>query len=106
MADVYDMLDLLDRLQAQGRPYYALLNRVSLSVGIYHLAPGEPDQQQPHTEDEVDYVLSGEGAIDVDGERRAVRPGSVVFVARRVPPLFLDCQEGLTLLVVFAPARG
>ena len=106
MANVYDMLDLLDRLQAQGRPYYEFLNRGSLSVGIYHLAPGEPDQQQPHTEDEIYYVLSGEGAIDVDGERTAVRPGSVVFVARHVPHHFLDYEEGLTLLVVFAPARG
>ncbi len=106
MADVFDLVDVLERLQAEGRPYHEFLQRESLSVGIYHLAAGEPDQQRPHTEDEVYYVLSGEGHIDIDGDVTPVRPGSVIFVAKHVPHHFVDYTEGLTLLVIFAPARG
>lgn len=106
MAEVYNLIDVLERLQEAGRPYYEFLQRDSLSVGIYHLAADEPDRQQPHTEDEIYYVLSGEGAVEIDGERTPVRPGSVVFVAKHMPHRFLDYAEGLTLLVVFAPARG
>ena len=106
MADTFELLDVLGRLQEEGRPYYEFLSRGSLSAGIYHLTPGEPDRQQPHTEDEIYYVLSGEGSIDIDGEQRRVRPGSVVFVEKQVPHHFHDYPEGLTLLVVFAPARG
>jgi mannose-6-phosphate isomerase-like protein (cupin superfamily) len=106
MADTFELLDVLARLQEERRPYYEFLNRGSLSVGVYHLTPGEPDRQQPHTEDEIYYVLSGEGSIEIDGESTRVRPGSVIFVAKQVPHHFHDYPEGLTLLVVFAPARA
>ena len=106
MADTFQLLDVLARLQEEGRPYYEFLNRGSLSVGIYYLTPDEPDRQQPHTEDEIYYVLSGEGSIEIDGEQTRVRPGSVVFVEKHIPHHFLDYPEGLTLLVIFAPARG
>lgn len=106
MADTYDLLDLLTALEEQGRPYYEFIQRDTLSAGIYHLPAGEPDRQQPHTEDEVYYVLAGEGRIDIDGELTPVRPGSVIFVARHVPHRFVDYPEGITLLVIFGPARG
>jgi mannose-6-phosphate isomerase-like protein (cupin superfamily) len=106
VADVFDILTLLEQLQDGGSPYYEFLERGSLSVGIYHLAPDEPDRQRPHTEDEIYYVLSGEGAIEIEGERHPVRPGSVIFVERQVSHRFLDHADGLTVLVVFAPARG
>lgn len=106
MAGVYNLIDVLERLQEEGRPYYEFLQRDSLSVGIYHLVPDEPDRQQPHTEDEVYYVLSGEGTVEIDGERTPVRPGSVIFVAKHIEHRFMEYPEGLTLLVVFAPARG
>jgi mannose-6-phosphate isomerase-like protein (cupin superfamily) len=106
MAETFDLLDLLTALEEQGRPYYEFLQRGSLSAGIYHLPADEPDRQQPHTEDEVYYVLAGEGRIDIDGEITAIRPGSVIFVGRHVPHRFVDYSEGITLLVIFAPARG
>ncbi len=106
MADTFEVMDLLEQLQAQGQPYHEFLRRETLSAGLYHLAPGQPDPQHPHTEDEVYYVLGGEGAIEIAGEMTPVRPGSVIFVAKQVPHRFLDYPEGLTLLVIFAPPRG
>ena len=106
MADTFELLDVLDQLQAQGQSYYEFLRRETLSAGIYHLAAGQPDPQRPHSEDEVYYVLSGEGRIDVEGELTAIRPGSVIFVGKKQRHRFLDYPEGLTLLVIFAPPRG
>ena len=106
MGERFELIEVLERLQAEGRPYYELLRRESLSVGAYHLPAGEPDRQRPHTEDEVYYVLSGEGAIEIEGERTPVRPGSVIFVEKAVEHRFVDHEEGLTVLVIFAPARG
>ena len=106
MADVFDLVDVLEGLQAGGGAYDGALQGGSLSVGIYHLAAAEPDQLRPHTEDEIYYVLSGEGRIDIDGDITHVRPGTIVFVAKHVPHRFVDYDEGLTLLVVFAPPRG
>jgi len=39
----------------------------------------------------------------VAGERRPVRPGSIVFVAKEVEHRFVDIEEDLSLLVFFAP---
>ena len=106
MSDTFDLVDVLKQLQEAGRPYYEFLQRDSLSAGVYHLPAGEPDAQRPHTEDEVYYVLSGEGAVEIAGEVTRVRPGSVIFVERHIAHRFLDYTEGITLLVIFAPPRG
>jgi len=74
-----------------------------MSAGLYVLAPGEADRQQPHTEDEVYVVLRGSGAVEVAGERRRVREGTVVYVGRGVEHRFLDVESELAILVVFGP---
>ena len=104
--EIHQLLTVLDGLQESGQPYFEFIRRESLSAGVYHLVAGEPDRQRPHTEDEVYYVIGGEGRVEIDGEVTDVRPGSVSFVAKHVQHRFLDYPEGLTVLVLFAPARG
>ena len=64
------------------------------------------DPQQPHTEDEVYYVVSGQGLIQVGTEDRRVDAGTVVFVKAGVPHRFYKITEDLTMLVFFAPSEG
>jgi mannose-6-phosphate isomerase-like protein (cupin superfamily) len=77
-----------------------------MSLGLYALPAGGTDPQQPHAEDEVYYIISGQGAIRVGNEDRAVGPGSVVFVAAKVEHRFHSITEDLQILVFFAPAEG
>ena len=104
--DTFELADLAARRSVAGRPYLEFLNVPDLSVGLYVLAAGEPDLQQPHTEDEVYYVVSGVGRITVGEEVRDIGPGSLVFVAATVPHHFHDVTDDLTILVVFGPAEG
>jgi mannose-6-phosphate isomerase-like protein (cupin superfamily) len=104
--EVHQLLSVLERLQDGGQPYYEFIRHDALSAGIYHLTAGEPDRQRPHSEDEVYYVIGGEGRVEIDGELTDVRPGSVIYVRKHVLHRFVDYPEGLTLLVIFAPARG
>lgn len=104
--DAFALSDLLDRRSATGRPYLEFLSVPDLSVGLYVLAPGEPDLQQPHGEDEVYVVMSGRGRITVGDEVAEVAPGSVVFVRATVPHRFHDITEELRILVAFGPAEG
>ena len=106
MPGIFDMTEVLAQVRAEGRAYEEFLRYDSMSVGLYYLRAGEPDRQQPHTEDEIYYVTSGEGRIDIGGDVSPVRPGNLIFVAKHVEHRFLDYPEGLTLLVVFAPPRG
>ena len=104
--EVHELADVAARREASGRAYLEFLSVPDLSIGLYVLAPGQPDLQQPHTEDEVYYVISGRGRITVGDEVRDVRAGSIVFVEATVPHRFHDITEELNLLVAFGPAEG
>lgn len=104
--DAFDLADLAARRETGGASYLEFLRVPDLSVGLYVLAPGQPDLQQPHTEDEVYYVIAGAGRITVGDEVRDVRAGSIVFVAATVPHHFHDITDELTILVAFGPAEG
>ncbi len=77
-----------------------------LSAGLYVLDAGAIDEQSPHTEDEVYYVVRGQAQVTVGDLVRDVHPGSLVFVAANVPHRFHDITERLELLVAFGPAEG
>jgi mannose-6-phosphate isomerase-like protein (cupin superfamily) len=82
------------------------LREASMSMGVYSLPPGATDPQDPHTEDEAYYVVSGTAKIAVDGETAPAQPGDVIYVERGVDHRFFDVEERLVTLVFFAPAEG
>jgi mannose-6-phosphate isomerase-like protein (cupin superfamily) len=104
--DVFELSQLRSEHRRSGRFYFEFLRVSSLSVGVYELPAGASDPQQPHTEDEVYYVLSGQGCVQVGTEDRPVKAGTVVFVRAGVRHRFHTITEDLTTLVFFAPAEG
>lgn len=103
--NAFEMHELIAVAEKAGKPYYEFLRVPDLSAGLYRLPAGGTDPQQPHTEDEVYYVVSGRGRIRVGAEDRLVMGGSVVYVAKSVEHRFHSIEEDLTLLVFFAPAE-
>jgi mannose-6-phosphate isomerase-like protein (cupin superfamily) len=97
---------LLRQLEETGKKYLEFIRAPALSVGIYRVRAGEADQQKPHSEDEVYYVIEGRAKFNCAGEVQEVRPGSVLFVECGAEHRFIDIVEELVLLVVFGPAEG
>ena len=107
--DSFELEEIGAEREQLGREYLEFLRVPSLRVGLYVLAAGAHDGQQPHTEDEVYHVVRGRGVIRVGEEDRPVRPGTVVFVAAGVSHHFHSITEELGLLVFFSgavPADG
>ena len=104
--DAWELTDVEAARTASGRLYHEFLTVPDLSAGLYVLDAGAIDGQSPHTEDELYYVIEGRGRIQVGDDDRDVVPGSLVFVAARVPHRFHDITERLVLLVAFGPAEG
>jgi quercetin dioxygenase-like cupin family protein len=77
-----------------------------LSAGTYSIPAGGVDDQTPHTEDEIYVVTAGRAMFEADGDRVAVRPGSVIFVAAGEVHRFTDVAEDLATVVIFGPAEG
>jgi len=103
--DAFEIGEVATERERRGTRYYEFLRKPDISTGLYVLAAGADDPQQPHTEDEVYYVVSGRATIRVGDEDRAVGPGSVVYVAATVPHRFHTIAEDLEIFVVFAPAQ-
>jgi len=97
--------DLRRAREHSGELYHEFINVPSMSLGVYELASGAQDPQEPHTEDEVYYIVRGRGQLQVADEDTAVEPGSIVFVAANVEHRFHDVTEDMTILVFFAPAE-
>ena len=99
-----DLLRELDGQPLKERRFLELQRAPDLSTGVYLLPAGQPDPQQPHTEDEVYHVLRGKAWLRVGDEVRPVGPGTVAYVPARAAHRFEDVEEDLVALVVFAPA--
>ena len=103
--DTFEIADLMAAQQRLGERYLEFFMADTLSLGLYVLPAGDADPQQPHTEDEIYYVVSGAARIQVGDDDREVKAGTVVFVETGAPHRFHSISETLTLLVVFAPPR-
>ncbi len=101
----FEIADLMAQQAGGQQPYLEFLKSSALSVGLYVLAAGAVDGQQPHTEDEVYYVVSGRGMFRHADEERAVQAGSVLYVAADVEHRFFNITETLNIIVFFAPAE-
>jgi quercetin dioxygenase-like cupin family protein len=93
----------------RGKPYHEFLRVAAMSAGLYVLSAGAVDQQKPHREDEIYYVVRGRARFKAGSEAgsddREVSAGSVIFVAAEVEHRFYEITEELAVLVLFAPAE-
>lgn len=103
--DAYEIDELLAQQSQSGRAYLEFLRVPAMSAGLYVLPAGGADPQQPHSEDELYYIVRGRGQIFVAGASRPVGPGSLVYVKAHDEHRFHDIVEDLAIVVVFAPAE-
>jgi mannose-6-phosphate isomerase-like protein (cupin superfamily) len=108
--DHFFHIDDVDRERvARGKLYFEFLRVPAMSAGVYVLAAGARDQQKPHHEDEMYYVVRGRGRMQIGSgdavEHAEVRAGSVIFVEAEREHRFYDISEELDVLVFFAPAE-
>jgi mannose-6-phosphate isomerase-like protein (cupin superfamily) len=101
----FEIAELLGAQAGAGTRYLEFLRIPALSMGLYVLPAGGTDPQQPHTEDEVYYVVRGQAVIRVAEEDRPVGAGSVILVEATVEHRFHSIAEELAVLVFFAPAE-
>ena len=104
--DAFELDRVAEERARLGKRYVEFLRQPSMSAGLYVLAAGSEDPQQPHAEDEIYHVVRGRAVIRVAEADQPVGPGSVIYVAATVPHRFHTIEEDLEILVIFAPAQG
>ena len=97
----------MDELSAENAktdlPYLEFMRLESMSGYIYELAAGAVDEQEPHDQDEIYYVVKGRSDFTVNDETIAIKPGDILYVKKFATHLFSNITEDLSLLVIFAP---
>jgi len=104
MSQVFEVGPLLHQITC-GHPYHEFLRVPALSAGVYVLSAGATDRQRPHQQDEIYYVVRGKAKMRLGVEDCSIQEGSVIFVEPGLEHRFIDIEEELVLLVVFAPAE-
>ena len=102
--DVFELDHVIAKRSKLNKPYLEFLHVLSLSAGLYVLPAGAVDTQEPHKADEVYYIISGRGFIQVGTESRAIETGMVVYVEANTEHRFHTIAEDLTILVFYAHA--
>jgi mannose-6-phosphate isomerase-like protein (cupin superfamily) len=103
--DLFELKDLVEKQRRSGRPYLEFLRVDTMSSGVFILKAGSVDTQNPHTEDELYFVIKGRASFRVGEEQQKVAAGSIIFVQAEKPHRFLDVEEDLEVLVFFSPAE-
>jgi hypothetical protein len=71
----------------------------AMRVGVY--APGRPDRQTPHTQDELYIIARGTGWFVKESERIAVQAQDVLVVEAGVAHSFVDVSDDFATWVMF-----
>jgi mannose-6-phosphate isomerase-like protein (cupin superfamily) len=85
-----------------GQRYVTLWQRSGLELEYYQ--PLKHDPQEPHTRDEVYFVISGRGWFVCADQRFAFGPGDVLFVPAGVAHRFEDFSEDFATWAIFVGA--
>ncbi|HLZ84968.1 MAG TPA: cupin domain-containing protein [Caulobacteraceae bacterium] len=80
------------------------LRRGTMKLGLY--APAGSDDQTPHGQDELYFVISGTGFFLKNGERRAFAPQDAIFVEAGAEHRFVDFSPDFAAWVVFWGPEG
>lgn len=91
---------LMQLAGAGGPRYVTIFKHGALELEYYQ--PVKTDPQQPHTRDEVYFVITGTGWFVRDGQRQRFGPGEVLYVPAGVPHRFEEFSDDFATWAIFA----
>ena len=101
-ARTFELSQLVTKLEEQGGYFLDFLQVRDLEAGIIVLHPGEADTQEPHSEDELYYVIDGSCWMELDKKKIPVKAGSIIFVPAGMHHRFYGNDTDLVVLYMFA----
>ena len=104
VAHAFDVEGVRQRLADSGGGYEVVHESAGLQIGVYVLVYPEADHQQPHDDDEIYFVLEGNGVLEVEGKPVELRTGHALFVPAGAEHRF-SAYEQLSVLVIFEKGR-
>ena len=104
MKNINEVHDVLSEIDKHGGYFLDFITTRHIQAGILRLHAGGNDTQEPHSVDEVYYVIQGNGFINLDGKNYAIKQGTSIFVAAGTVHRFHGNVEDL--VVFYALGSG
>ena len=97
----YNTTEYIKKINSGNSYFNTFLNKNTLAAGILILKPGEEDTQLPHANDEVYYVIEGNGFLKIKNKDYKVSKDKLFFVAKNVEHYFHGNTAELKVLYFF-----
>jgi mannose-6-phosphate isomerase-like protein (cupin superfamily) len=80
MKNPFELTDLLSELEKGSGYFIDFVTTKGIQAGIMRLHSDENDTQEPHSVDEVYYVIEGNGFIKLSDKNHPIKQGTSIFV--------------------------
>ena len=97
----FDTNQYLKKLKNNKSYFKTFINKESLATGVLFLKPDQKDTQEPHESDEIYYILSGNGFLQIGKKSYRIKEGQIYFVAKDIPHHFYGNTKNLSVLYFF-----
>ena len=97
----FDTNQYLKKLKNNKSYFETFINKESLATGVLFLKPDQKDTQEPHESDEIYYILSGNGFLQIGKKSYRIKEGQIYFVAKDIPHHFYGNTKNLSVLYFF-----
>jgi mannose-6-phosphate isomerase-like protein (cupin superfamily) len=95
MEKIFELEKLMSKLEDEGNYFLTFVNLHSIQAGILRLRPSEEDVQEPHSSDEIYFVIRGNGFIQVNNRKHKLIPNSFIYIPANVEHRFYGNTEEL-----------
>ena len=98
-SQIFDLDTFLSNFP-KSRYFIDVIDTPTMTVGIINLKKDQEDTQQPHTSDEIYYIISGRGTIEIDGIKNEVNPGKIIYIPKKIHHSFHAISNELIVLYI------
>jgi mannose-6-phosphate isomerase-like protein (cupin superfamily) len=95
MKHVFDLNKMTQELRNNDEYWLSFVEMENFELGVLNLNPGQIDSQEPHKGNEVYFVISGNGFLNINGSDYPVTGGRAYFVPKLTPHHFHGNTEAI-----------
>ena len=97
----FDINEYVNKIAKSGSYYHTFINKDSLASGVLRLEPGGKDTQIPHENDEIYYIIRGDGFLNIAGKDYPISEARAYFVGKNIEHRFHGNKKELVVLYFF-----